>query len=174
MTEASNSSRNLRLVAAGVLLCALAALFWPRDKTPREAPGGFLTDRQGKPTPLAGRYAPVTLVHFWATWCPPCIEEAPALDRLTHDLAAPGRLAVVRIAVVDSPDRVRAFLKGNDEDVLFDGNWNIAHRFGTEQIPETYIIVRGKVVKKFDGVANWDDPALRAQLVAWRDAKPAS
>jgi len=173
MTE-TTSKAPLRWVVGGLLVCAIAALFWPRDNFPKEAPGGFLTDRQGQPTPLAGHYAPVTLVHFWATWCPPCIEEAPALDRLTRDLAAPGRLAIVRIAVADSPARVRAFLKGNDEDVLFDGKWDVAHRFGTTQIPETYIIVAGKVVKKFEGAANWDDPALRAQLAMWRDGKPST
>jgi thiol-disulfide isomerase/thioredoxin len=166
----SASNRWLRFVLAGLVVCAAAALFWPRGDARRDAPGGFLVDRQGRPQPLAARLAPVTLVHFWATWCPPCVDEAPALDRLTRDLAVPGRLAVVRIAVFDDPDRVHTFLQGNDADVLFDPRWDVAHRYGTRQLPETYVIVRGKVVQKFDGAADWDSPALRAQLTAWRDA----
>ncbi len=159
----------LRLAIVGLVLCAAAALFWPRGPVSREAPGGFVIDVQGRPLPLASRFAPVTVLHFWATWCPPCIEEAPALDRLTRDLAAPGRLAVVRIAVADAPERVRKFLRGNDQDLLFDPKWDVAHRYGTRQLPETYVIVGGKVVQKFEGMANWDTPELRARLQAWRD-----
>lgn len=166
------SSTLLRYAVAGLLVCAAAALFWPRSSGPKDAPGGFVIDRQGQPLPLASRFAPVTLVHFWATWCPPCVEEAPALDRLTRDLAAPGRFAVIRIAVADAPERVRKFLQGNDQDVLFDPQWDVAHRYGSRQLPETYIIVRGKVVQKFEGTADWDAPQLRARLKAWRDGAP--
>jgi thiol-disulfide isomerase/thioredoxin len=166
---ASGPNFVLRYAVAGLLLCAAAALFWPKGPASKEAPGGFVIDVQGRPLPLASRFAPVTVVHFWATWCPPCIEEAPALDRLTRDFASPGRLAVVRIAVADSPDRVRKFLRGNDQDLLFDPQWDVAHRYGTRQLPESYVIVGGKVVQKFEGVANWDAPELRARLTAWRD-----
>ena len=172
MTESGTSRPGSRYAPAGLVVCALAALFGPRSHAPSEPPGGFLIDNAGQPSALAKHFEPVTLLHFWATWCPPCITEAPALDRLAKDMAMPGRLTVLRVAVADSPDRVRQFLSGGNAEVLFDPKWDVAHRYGTRQLPETYVIVRGKVRQKFAGTADWDDPQLRAQLKAWADERP--
>ena len=48
--------------------------------------------------------------------------------------------------------------------VLFDPQWEVAHRYGTDKLPETYLVVNGRVVRKFVGMTNWDDPAVRAEL----------
>src|ERR1700730_12823906 len=72
--------------------------------------GGFLLDGQGRAVTLGGRLAPVTLLHFWATWCPPCISEAPSLTRLARDFASHGDFGIVMLAVADSRDRVSGFM----------------------------------------------------------------
>ncbi|MFL6259391.1 MAG: TlpA family protein disulfide reductase [Thermoanaerobaculia bacterium] len=155
-----------RLGLAALAVCALAALFWPKGKDAVQEPGGFLYDATGRAATIGSRLAPVTLVHFWATWCPPCIQETPKLQRLIHDLSSNPGFSVVMVAVADNSDRVRTFLGPGSEMVLFDPNWKVANRYGTDKLPETYLVIRGQVVRKWVGMTDWDDPALRADLAA--------
>ncbi len=150
---------------AVLVVAAASALFWPRGEGSRAAPGGTAIDVAGRPVKLGERMAPVTLVHFWATWCPPCLQEIPALARLRNDFADRPDFKVVMIAVADDPAKVRAFLEPGASDwVLFDPSWDVAHRYGTTQIPETYLIDRGKVVEKFVGATDWNDQAVRKRI----------
>jgi thiol-disulfide isomerase/thioredoxin len=155
-----------RLGLAALAVCALSALFWPRGDESFTEPGGFLYDSNGRAATIGPRLAPVTLVHFWATWCPPCIQEIPALQRLTHDFSGHPEFNVLMVAVSDSSDKVRSFLGPDADMVLFDPQWEVANRYGTDKLPETYLVVDGKVVRKFVGTTNWDDPALRGELTA--------
>jgi thiol-disulfide isomerase/thioredoxin len=155
-----------KLGLAALAVCALAALFWPKGQNAVQEPGGFLYDSTGRAATIGSRLAPITLVHFWATWCPPCIQETPKLQRLIHDFAGNQDFAVVMVAVADSSDRVRTFLGPGSEMVLFDPNWKVANRYGTDKLPETYLVVRGQVVRKWVGMTDWDDQALRADLAA--------
>jgi len=129
-------------------------------------PGGFLVDANGRPSPMGDHLEPATLVHFWATWCPPCLTEIPAVLRLRHDIAAPGSVAVLLVAVGDSPDKVKSFLGDAADQALFDPRWDVAHRYGTRQLPETYLLINGRVADKFVGATEWDDPAVRERLRA--------
>lgn len=159
-------SKQARLGVALLVVCALAALFWPRgDKTFKE-PGGFPLDLDGRPAKLGEQLAPVSLVHFWATWCPPCIDEIPSLQRLVRDFQDHDDFSVVMIAVNDEKDKVTPFLGPGWDMVLFDPTWDVANRYGTEKLPETYLVVRGEVVDKFVGAMNWDDPKLRDRISA--------
>jgi thiol-disulfide isomerase/thioredoxin len=150
------------IAVAALALCALAALFGPGR--PDKDAAGFLVDATGRPTPLGRRLEPVTVLHFWATWCPPCVTEIPAILRLRQDFAEPGAVAVLLVAVADSPEQVRTFLGGAAGEALFDPRWEVAHRYGTQQLPETYVLVRGRVAAKFTGATEWDSPAVREQL----------
>jgi thiol-disulfide isomerase/thioredoxin len=153
-----------RLGLIALVACALTASFWPRgDKTFQE-PGGFLYDETGQAATLGPRLAPVTLVHFWATWCPPCIKEIPALQRLSDDFSRHHGFKILMVAVSDSNDKVRAFLGSGSEGVLFDPQWEVAKRYGTSKLPETYLVVNGQVVRKFVGFTDWDDPSLRKEI----------
>jgi thiol-disulfide isomerase/thioredoxin len=167
--------RQARALAAAVTLLGLGVLVWPRggDST-TAAPAGFLLDAGGRAATLGSRLAPVTLVHFWATWCPPCIEETPALDRLVRDFAGYRDFAVLRVAVADSSSRVDAFLGAGAPGVLYDPQWEVAHRYGTDQLPETYLVVGGRIVEKFIGEVNWDDPSVRQKIAARLPRGPAS
>jgi thiol-disulfide isomerase/thioredoxin len=159
-------SRLPAIALAALVACGLAALFWPSDNSRGEIAGGFLVDAGGRPAPLGERMAPVTVIHFWATWCPPCLTEIPAVLRLQKDLAAPGRLAVLMVAVNDAPEKVKTFLGANADQALFDPRWEVAHRYGTNQLPETYVLVDGRVADKFVGATDWDAPAVRERLRA--------
>jgi len=164
-TAQAGPRRGMQWGMGALIALALAAVLWPRGSRSPEAPGGFLLDALGRPTPMATRMAPATLVHFWATWCPPCLTEIPALQRLAREFPAPG-MEVVMIAVEDTPARVKTFLGGDDSAALFDPSWEVAHRYGTRQLPETYLVVRGRVVEKFVGATDWDDDAVRRALAA--------
>src|ERR1700710_2492323 len=78
-TAAAGSRLGLpaKLGLAALAVCALAALFWPKGGGSIQEPGGSLYDSMGRAGTIGPRLSPVTLVHFWATWCPPCIHEAP-------------------------------------------------------------------------------------------------
>jgi thiol-disulfide isomerase/thioredoxin len=159
--------RQSRVVAALITALAVGVLLWPRGSTGNTAaPGGFLLDASGRAATLGSRLAPITLVHFWATWCPPCIEETPALERLDRDLAGHREFSLLRVAVADSPARVATFLGERAAGVLYDPQWDVAHRYGTSQLPETYLVVGGHIVEKFIGEVNWDDAAVRQKIAA--------
>jgi thiol-disulfide isomerase/thioredoxin len=153
-----------RIATVVLVLCAGGALFWPRGSELPNAPAGSLYDLEGQSTTLGTRLQPVTLVHFWATWCSPCIQEVPALRRLSDDFASRHQFAVVMIAVADSKEKVRTFLGSGASSALFDPSWEVAHRYGTRQIPESYLIVNGQIVEKFVGQTNWDDPSIRGRI----------
>jgi len=159
--------RQARIAVAVLALCALAALFWPRGKGTFQEPGGFLYDAEGRPTTLGGRMAPVTLVHFWATWCPPCRDEIPSLQRLARDFSRYDDFGIAMIAVADQKEKARVFVGDGGAMVLYDPNWEVAKRYGTDKLPETYLVVHGQVVQKFVGQTDWDSPELR-QLLANR------
>lgn len=157
-------SKQVKLGLALVVVCALAALFWPRGDGTFKEPGGFPLDLEGRPAMLGSQLAPVSLVHFWATWCPPCIDEIPSLQRLARDFQGQDAFSVVMIAVDDEKTKVTKFLGPGWDMVLFDPTWDVARRYGTDKLPETYLVVRGQVVDKFVGAQNWDDPKLRDRL----------
>ena len=155
-----------RAAFALAALAALAALFWPRDGAPRSAPsGGFLVDAAGRPTPLGRELKPATLVHFWASWCAPCVTEIPSL--VAYGKEATGeRLGLVLIAVEDEPQAARRFLGETPFPLLFDPGWDVAHRFGTRQLPETHLVVGGKILHSFIGATDWGDAKVRARVAA--------
>ncbi|MEM9292509.1 MAG: TlpA disulfide reductase family protein [Acidobacteriota bacterium] len=149
-----------------VLALALAALLWPRGDGTSLAPNGFLLDSTGRPTTLANHTTQVTLLHFWATWCPPCITEIPALQRLAQDFSDRPGFQVMMVAVDDDIEEVKPFVGDRAFSVLYDPTWDVAHRYGTRKLPETYVLVNGRVIEdlKYIGAQNWDNPEVRRIL----------
>ncbi|HET9228581.1 MAG TPA: TlpA disulfide reductase family protein [Thermoanaerobaculia bacterium] len=166
--------KQARVIIAVLVACALAALFWPKGSGTFKEPGGFLFDAEGKATTLGPKLEPVSLVHFWATWCPPCRDEIPSLQRLAKDFSNHDDFGLVMVAVADETQKAEVFLGDWGTMALYDPNWDVAKRYGTDKLPETYLVVRGEVVKKFVGQTDWDDPELR-ELIASRlkEAGPA-
>jgi len=166
------AGRALRWAVATAALVALAALLYPRRaEVPELRPGGFAVDDGGRPVPIAGELAPATLVHFWATWCPPCRTELPELVRYAREHAASGP-KVIFVAVGDDAAAARAFLAADDLRLLHDPAWEVARRFHTGKLPETHLVVGGKVARTFVGATAWGDAAVRAEVQKWT-ASPA-
>lgn len=98
----------------------------------------------------------VTVLNFWATWCPPCREEIPELARFAQTLPAGVQFYAVNLQ--EAPDKVNSFLQKNQQrlPVLLDSEGSVAKQFQVNAIPTTVIIDRQGTVKfrKSGGVTN--------------------
>src|SRR5258708_2104833 len=85
-----------------------------------------------------------------------------------HSAAAPAAPPAVPSTPALGPQapRVDACLGTGAASVLYDPQWDVAHRYGTDQLPETYLVVHGHIVEKFIGEVNWDDPTVRQKIAS--------
>ena len=104
----------------------------------------------------------VTLVNIWATYCIPCREEMPAMERLYRELGPKG-LRIIAISVDEgSPTGVQDFVKeyGLTFDVLQDRSGDIQRVFQTTGVPESFLLdKKGIIVKKVIGEHPWSSPS---------------
>lgn len=120
--------------------------------------GSFsLKDLSGKVHDLAAYRGQVVLVNFWATWCEPCRQEMPSIQRLRNKLA---RRAFTAFAVnVDEPDaRVQLFVKqtGLDLPVLLDPNKTVTRSWNVRVLPVTYVLGKdGRARYRAIGDLDW-------------------
>jgi cytochrome c biogenesis protein CcmG/thiol:disulfide interchange protein DsbE len=154
------------LVVSGVV--AVLALAFVAVLATREP----ATERRST-SPLIGRAAPAlvgetldggtfdiddhrgrwVVVNFFATWCPPCVEEHPELVSFDEAHRAAGDAALVSVVFRNDPDEVRAFFaaRGGEWPVVDDGG-QAAVAYGVVAVPETYLVTpSGIVVQKYTG-----------------------
>ncbi len=166
--EASNG-KMARWLNAGVAVC-LALLAYGVISSFREpvvgvndtAPDFQLTTDNGRVVSRSDFGGRLLVLNFWATWCPPCIEEIPSLDQFQKSFASSG-VVVLAVSVDRNAQAYRQFLDRARVSFLTarDPEARISARYGTFKYPETYLIDRrGKVVEKIIGAADWNDPAL--------------
>ena len=109
------------------------------------------------------------MLNLWATWCPPCTEEMPSLNRLASRFSAED-LAIVPISIDVSGVRgARQFYKtmGLDKLPIYAASpTNAMAALGVKAIPTTLLINRdGQEIGRLVGPANWDSPLLGEQLL---------
>jgi cytochrome c biogenesis protein CcmG, thiol:disulfide interchange protein DsbE len=165
-----------------VLLLALIAAGWSvRDRfLPVEvgstAPNITATTLDGEPVELRDLRGEVILLNVWATWCPPCREEMPSMQRL-HDRLGPEGLHIVAVSIDSEPGGAdRAGRRGGDIQAFaesygltftlwHDPEGDIQRQYRTTGVPESFLIDRtGTVVKKVIGAIEWDSEA-NVQLI---------
>jgi len=106
----------------------------------------------------------VVVLNLWATFCAPCIEELPSLLALQKQMPD---LAVVAVSMDQDPNIYHRFLNQHHVDLLTvrDQDQRIFALYGTEQIPETYIIDRrGVLRRKFVSAQDWTSPEITGYL----------
>ena len=128
----------------------------------RSAPTFTLPDLQGAPHSLEGMRGKVVFLNVWASFCEPCRKEMPSMERLVREYQDRG-LVMVAMSVdpeaADAQAFMQTFLPGQRSAmaVLHDAASETAHAYGTELLPETYIIDRsGRIVARF--VNAYDSP----------------
>ncbi len=132
----------------------------------RLAPQFSVKDRSGQLHSLNDFRGKVVLVNFWATWCPPCIEEMPSMDSLQKTLDQE-KFSIIAISVDDSWDPVDTFIKLSNLDlnIYSDFEGKVAKLYGTHKVPETYILNKeGIVVRKILGEIDWTSPKVLSYL----------
>jgi len=123
----------------------------------------------GQTVNLADYRGRVVFLNFWATWCPPCVEELPALERFAQAQAQLEDGAVVLASNnSESSEQIRAFLSVNNITldgvrVLLDADSRIYQQYGVVRLPTTWVIDREGVLRavKF---GEFDDATLQAYL----------
>lgn len=130
------------------------------------APAFDLPRLAGGRTSLAGLEGRVALINFWATWCKPCEDEMPAMQRLYDGLAGDG-FELLAISVDESVDDVRAFNErlALSFPVLLDPDQEAARRYQTTGFPESILVDReGRIVERYVGPREWDHPDYQARV----------
>ena len=106
------------------------------------------------------------VLNFWASWCPPCVEETPSLNQFAREFGPQG-VVVLGISIDRNENLYKKFVErfhiafptARDPEAQISGN------YGTFQIPETYLIDRtGHVVQKVISNQNWMDPEFLARV----------
>ncbi|MEL6187650.1 MAG: TlpA disulfide reductase family protein [Myxococcota bacterium] len=105
-------------------------------------------------------------LNFWATWCPPCVEEMPSLRRLYGKLQEREDFVFLAVSTDDAWPEVKKFFEAEPAQfpVLLDAKGEIARKWGTTKFPETYVIHQGEVVGHIVGPRDWDDWFAEAWL----------
>lgn len=129
-------------------------------REPRELADVRFSDADGKPVTLSGLRGSVVLLNVWATWCPPCREEMPSLDRLQAKMGGTG-LEVVAVSIDGSgPAIVRKFYEDIGIKTLriyLDQGGEASSALGVTGVPATLLIDRaGREVGRKVGPAEWD------------------
>lgn len=122
---------------------------------------------------LADYRGKVVLLNVWATWCPPCRQEMPSMERLYRRFAGTD-FRVVAVSVRDIETSVKEFVEGQalTFDVLFDPAGEIERIYQTMGVPESFVIDRhGVIVKKEIGARSWDGPVTETLIQRLLDAR---
>ncbi len=112
------------------------------------------SDRSVTLSQLRGK---IVVLNFWATWCPPCIDEMPSLVEMQKQMRNKG-VTVLAVSVDDDRGAYTKFLADHKIDLLTvrDDRKKSSILYGTFKYPETYIIDRsGTVRRKFIGPVDW-------------------
>ena len=155
------------MIAAFVVGAALFSVLFSPDAPPpiiRGAPAPpFELERldTGESISMEGLRDRVVLINFWATWCKPCEDEMPAMERLYQALHPEG-FELLAISVDDASEPVRAFRDrlALSFPVLMDSDQEVAKRYQAYRFPESLLIDRdGMVIERYIGPREWDSDA---------------
>lgn len=127
------------------------------------APGFETENLRGEAVRLANFKGKLLLLNFWATWCPPCRLEMPAMEMLYQEFKEHG-LAIVAMNFAEGPEPIRKFAKEQNLSypILLDKKGEIAKAYGVFRLPETIVIGRnGNILAKSTGYKDWYDNQTR-------------
>jgi peroxiredoxin len=123
---------------------------------------------EGATLRLSEQRGKVVLVNFWATWCPPCKEEMPAMQRL-HERYGKDGFVLIAVSLDADPRVVRPFIAEHrfTFTVALDSRMDVANAYGVRALPASFIVDRdGTLAAMAIGPRQWDGAASRALVAA--------
>lgn len=157
--------RAAQVVVLCLFVCAAPAAdlkLWKGGSPPPLA----LKDLAGHQYRVADYQGKVLLINFWATWCGPCLDEMPSIQRLKEKLA--GRPFVVLAVNLDEPEsRIRKFLTQMNIDfpILLDPGRKVARAWDARILPASFVIgPDGKIRYTLVGGIEWDNEHIVARI----------
>jgi peroxiredoxin len=156
------------LVLVLLVSCGAAAA----DQTLTPLPGGVpapdfaLPDIHGKLHRLSDYRGRPVIVNFWATWCPPCREEIPSMNRAWRELSTAG-IMILAVDVGEDADTVFVFTADYPAEfpLLLDVSGEVVGRWPVKGLPTSYVIAPdGTLAYRAIGGRAWDDPDLLERI----------
>jgi thiol-disulfide isomerase/thioredoxin len=161
------------IIIGAIALASLTALLWPLLNKPATitdagviraqiaqdgaagrigavAPDFEWTGADGQAVRLSSYRGKVVVVNFWATWCPPCREELPALQRVA---ASEPDVVVLEVDLMEPGDKARSFLDSLGLDRLqpvLDTDGATTRRFGVLSLPSTFFVDKDGVIRHLE------------------------
>ena len=134
----------------------------------RPAPSFALEDQDGKKHSLGDYRGSLIFLHFWASWCSPCLDEIPHWKALGIRLKdQPVKFVAISLDQKWS-DALKVFSTEGDARVLIsliDPEAKVAELYGSYQYPETYLISPElKIITKWVGPQDWNDPQMKTLI----------
>ena len=165
------SSNTDRLLRGGIVLLAAILVFFIYSGIHERvvvagdtAPDFTITADNGQTVSLPNFKGKLLVLNFWASWCPPCVQETPSLSQFAAAYAPKG-VVVLGISVDKDEKAYRNFIQRFKPNFLTAREFKIHEDYGTFMYPETYIInSQGKVLHKLAEPVEWMDPRM-TQLI---------
>jgi thiol-disulfide isomerase/thioredoxin len=157
---------------ARIRIIILALLFFPacamaadiRITSENAIPAISHSDQQGKVQNVDFSKNKLTALHFWATWCQPCVIELPAVDAVQQKYIKQGFKIVALSLDGKNIDNVKKFYSENhisSLDILMDANMDSFQKLGLKGLPTTiFINSKGKEIARADGPLDWENPSV--------------
>ena len=135
-------------------------------ENPQMAPDFTLQDMDGATHKLSDYRGKPVIVNFWATWCPPCREEMPSMERAWNKIKDQG-IAMLAVNVGEEEDTIFTFTGDFPASftILLDTSGKITEQWPIRGLPTTYVVSpEGKLVYRAIGGREWDDEQLLDQI----------
>ena len=160
LTACSNSSANADHENARAVQIPIGSEEPPMEKNTAPKEFAFL-DGNGKSVTLNDLKGKVVFINFWATWCPPCLQEMPSIHKLKQTFK--GEDIVFLLVDVDNQyEQANAFMKKNNYDLpVYVANGPIPSEFVGRGIPTTVVLDRsGTMLAKIEGGRDYAAPEM--------------
>lgn len=143
---------------------AALGLTLPKERLP--APGFSLEALDGTESALSERAGRWVLLNFWATWCKPCEDEMPSMERLYQRLEGePFELLAVSVDAADAPVAEFRTRFGLSFPILLDPERTASRAYQTSRYPESFLVgADGVVVERYIGPRTWDAPEYEQRI----------